>query len=172
MRSIFCALILIAALATLPACKNDSATSGTSTDAATTTTAAPAPVTNQPDKAAIKLDYLPATTISDNCKCTLFEAGNDAKGALLSFSFTNPAIVMINGQLQTMEERNPVNTATNHRVIRVFKNENFIVSANLDPKGTVTDDKAMNEYGGEITVYNLLTKEMVSKNVSGQCGCK
>ncbi len=170
MKSIFCALILIAALATLPACKNDSTATGTTTDATTTTAA---PVVNQPDNAAIKLDKLPEnTTIPGDCKCTLFEAGSDSKGALLSFSFTNPAMVMINGQLQTMEERNPVSTATDHRVIRVFKNENFVVSANLNPKGSVTDDKANNEYAGEITVYNLLTKEMLSKNVTGQCGCK
>lgn len=177
MKSIFCALILIGTLAALPACKNDMPVSATGT-----TTPAdsnnppidPATATNQPDNAPIKLDYLPDKLAqAGGCNCNLTDnEGAAAEKVLVKFTMTNPATVMINGHLQVMEEQNPVNTAPNHRVIRVFKNENFVVSANLNPKGTVTDEKAMNDYSGEFTIYNLKTKEMVTKNVQGQCGCK
>ncbi|MEO6038548.1 MAG: hypothetical protein ABIQ93_09045, partial [Saprospiraceae bacterium] len=171
----FCALILITALAALPACKNDPSATTTATPAETINAPAdPAMAVNQPDNTPIKLDYMPDKLAeAGGCKCNLTDdIGAAQEKVLLTFTMTNPATVMINGHLQTMEEQNPVNTAPNHRIIRVFKNENFVVSANLNPKGTVTDEKAMNEYTGEITIYNLNTKEMVSKNVKGRCGCK
>ena len=181
MKSIFCALIMIAALAALPACKNDSpATTATTTTSTATPTETnnqmvdPAVAVNQPDNAPIKMDYIPDKLAqAGDCKCSLTDdAGAAQEKVLITFTMTNPATVMINGHLQTMEEQNPLNTAPNHRIIRTFKNENFVLSANLNPKGAVTNEKAMNDYTGEITVYNLSTKEMVSKNVKGRCGCK
>ncbi len=172
MKSIFHVLILFTFLAFLPACKNDSPATAAS-ETAVPAADAPPPG-NRVDTAPIKVSYLPSK-VADirGCNCNLSDENGVANSqTLLSFSFTNPATVIINDQIQTMEEQNPVNTAPDHRIIRVFKNENFVVSAVVTPKGTVQDEKALNEYVGEITLYNLKTKEMLSKKVSGQCGCR
>ena len=173
MKSIFYVLIVVCSLASFTACKNDSPASTVASSSPSTPADAP-PAGNRVDTAPIKLSYLPSK-VADirGCNCNLSDENGVANNqTLLSFSFTNPATVIINDQIQTMEEQNPVNTAPDHRIIRVFKNENFVVSAIVAPKGTVQDEKALNEYVGEITLYNLKTKEMLSKKVSGQCGCR